>query len=760
MQGGMNVTSRALAAMVIALVILTAAFGAPAAAHHDPTCEYHNETEFSQQPPSCRFFLVDAGVGQKISRPLLAANAALYQSIGIPDAFLWHAPERVRRVEAHETVRWNGCAYRPGPGNGCAVGSVVSSVRTIRQAFGGPVDLTVLEYKGIFVGLYCGNLRDDTPLPDLTPAPGIAGLKFLDRDRDGARDPGEPALAGWRIELHLLEAFVPGFSPGKVAETTTGADGSYLFRLVNLPPGRYRVVEEQRAGWVQTRQPGDVVMPFGLGDGVVGGNDFGNVETQADVVKVAFALVDPPTRFEADQPAELTVRATLRNDGPADIVDVADTFSLTGPEDCAILPRRQTFARRLVEGQQEIVDLVVRVTCTEPSDHDFVFTNELAITTPGVNDPDPVNNVRSFTHRIPVFDRADIAVDQVGLVCPARSDVGEDFICTLTAEISNAGPHAAASADVVLGLTVPPDCTTSSDESTQQDLTIMQGVPRVVTSGWTVTCAERSFHPTTAQVVATLDHLHVEDPNTANDVASLVQPTVVEIFEAADLAVQDLDITCDEHADPQDFTCSVVTTVANHGVATGVATLTDVTVTAPAGCVVSGAERSHTDQLADGETADYTDSFHVTCTDAGRHVLRADARISADEPHAEDRAAVNDTGAVEWLPIDVKPRSFPSAINLRQRGLVPVAILSTATFDAPTEVVQSSLRFGATGTEDSWVRCGAPEDVDDDGLVDLVCHFDTTLTAFTCTSEHGVLTGRLTDGTAFESQDAVKITGC
>lgn len=55
-----------------------------------------------------------------------------------------------------------------------------------------------------------------------------------------------------------------------------------------------------------------------------------------------------------------------------------------------------------------------------------------------------------------------------------------------------------------------------------------------------------------------------------------------------------------------------------------------------------------------------------------------------------------------------------------------VAILSTTEFDAVTLVDQATLTFGATGTEPSWIRCGgSPEDVNDDGLADLVCLFDT-----------------------------------
>ncbi|HWH33414.1 MAG TPA: hypothetical protein VNU01_12160, partial [Egibacteraceae bacterium] len=342
--------------------------------------------------------------------------------------------------------------------------------------------------------------------------------------------------------------------------------------------------------------------------------------------------------------------------------------------------------------------------------------------------------------------------------CADRSDVGVPFPCTVTASVANAGPHPDAVADVLTRLELPPDCAASSPGAVQDDLAVSATQFTTVVSVWTVACGQRSFHPITAHVDATLDQLHVQDPDETNDSGSAA--TVVEIFEAADLAVLDMDIACDEYADPRRFSCVTTTTVTNHGVADGVATRTVVDVQAPEGCAVTGSPATRLDDLDAGETADYVDTFAIACHDAARHVVHARALIRADEPHAEDRDATNDRGAVDWLPIDIKPGSFPNAVNVKQKGLIPVAVLSTPTFDAPAQVVASSLRFGATGIEESWVRCGAPEDVDGDGLADLVCHFDATLTGFDCSSTVGVLTGRLLDGTAFESQYTIKVTPC
>ena len=87
------------------------------------------------------------------------------------------------------------------------------------------------------------------------------------------------------------------------------------------------------------------------------------------------------------------------------------------------------------------------------------------------------------------------------------------------------------------------------------------------------------------------------------------------------------------------------------------------------------------------------------------------------------------------VAIEVKPGAQNPPINPDSHGVLPVAILSSADFDAPTEVDRSSLGFGRTGEEYSLTRKGktgatacAADDVNADGLVDLVCHFQVELT--------------------------------
>lgn len=110
------------------------------------------------------------------------------------------------------------------------------------------------------------------------------------------------------------------------------------------------------------------------------------------------------------------------------------------------------------------------------------------------------------------------------------------------------------------------------------------------------------------------------------------------------------------------------------------------------------------------------------------------------------------------VTIDIKPGSDPNSINRKSKGKIPVAILSTADFDAPSEVDRASLTFGPTGDEPSLAFCSpSPEDVNDDGLCDLVCHFYTQEARFESGDEKAFLKGYTNDEEFFWGTDTVNI---
>jgi hypothetical protein len=121
-----------------------------------------------------------------------------------------------------------------------------------------------------------------------------------------------------------------------------------------------------------------------------------------------------------------------------------------------------------------------------------------------------------------------------------------------------------------------------------------------------------------------------------------------------------------------------------------------------------------------------------------------------------------DIGAFELVQtttvtIDIKPGEGPAPINTKSKGTIPVAVLSNSTFDAVTQVDQTSLTFGHTGSEKSLAFCSGPQDVNGDGLLDLVCHFNTPLTQFQAGDTKGVLKGKILSGNTIMGSDAVVV---
>jgi uncharacterized delta-60 repeat protein len=109
------------------------------------------------------------------------------------------------------------------------------------------------------------------------------------------------------------------------------------------------------------------------------------------------------------------------------------------------------------------------------------------------------------------------------------------------------------------------------------------------------------------------------------------------------------------------------------------------------------------------------------------------------------------------VKIDVKPGDFPNVIDLGSKGTIPVAVLSTADFNAPKQVNTASLKFGRAGNESSLTSCSPPQDVNKDGLLDVLCHFSALKTGFHLGDTQGVLTGNTGSGGSIRGTDSVVV---
>ncbi|MDO8587697.1 MAG: right-handed parallel beta-helix repeat-containing protein [Armatimonadota bacterium] len=122
-----------------------------------------------------------------------------------------------------------------------------------------------------------------------------------------------------------------------------------------------------------------------------------------------------------------------------------------------------------------------------------------------------------------------------------------------------------------------------------------------------------------------------------------------------------------------------------------------------------------------------------------------------------------DIGADELWPIsakiDIRPGESPNHINLGSRGLVPVALLSSETFDASSVDPETIIFAGAPVDRRGNRFFCEKKDIDRDGDTDLILWFDSQRLSLTRDSTSATLTGQTPTGWPFEGADSVVTVG-
>ena len=138
------------------------------------------------------------------------------------------------------------------------------------------------------------------------------------------------------------------------------------------------------------------------------------------------------------------------------------------------------------------------------------------------------------------------------------------------------------------------------------------------------------------------------------------------------------------------------------------------------------------------------------------HVGRADGSAS-DRLYIEIDNLTIGNSPVIGVSIDIKPGGIPNSINLTSSGNVPVAIYGTATFDVKAVDLATVTLAGARVISKKRGPMASVEDVDGDGIPDLVLHFSTRDLVLSAEDTEALLEGRTLDGRLFRGVDSVRI---
>lgn len=199
-------------------------------------------------------------------------------------------------------------------------------------------------------------------------------------------------------------------------------------------------------------------------------------DCEADMRVFSPQVIGLGAPLNVNEEVAFTVRQTVRNDGPAPMVDAVLTTTITGPVDCTIDPALDTRSVADLGDESVVIDIPVTMTCTSPSDHLFEITAAIEPENPEIVDPDAGNDTSSTFVSRELIAYADLGItdwDFVELDGAGLGDfmVGEMFTFATTKTVQNLG-------DTQLGIYNDP-----ADVLVSRSFVVPEGIRGQVTIG-------------------------------------------------------------------------------------------------------------------------------------------------------------------------------------------------------------------------------------------------------------------------------------
>jgi len=304
-----------------------------------------------------------------------------------------------------------------------------------------------------------------------------------------------------------------------VAETGPGVlQRLGLSTVQAAAPGVYELVlDNGNAATVDLN--GDALVPDNINDGHVAIDQPCPPPADLEVTSVG---VSAPATAPAGSAFDVTVDGTVVNNGPATPVNADVTVSLSVPADCTVEPvdaALQDLGLAL-NTPFDLPSQVFAVTCANPSFHDFSAAVRVVEDDPGALESGVANNSLGSSSNTAVLATADLEIVGVSVTAPSAVALGTPFFVQATVDYRNNGSFGPVNNFVVNGtfLTLPVGCTSPIAFQTWGVAAVPTSTPFSLSFYFAVTCTQILTHTFTVTFEAHLEHLHVTDPNSANDV--------------------------------------------------------------------------------------------------------------------------------------------------------------------------------------------------------------------------------------------------